>query len=118
MHVAFFYFFWKYRLTGQDTNAVRQYFVAYFMFWEGIFMSTLWPRFWNSCQFHKQQQLSAKRGLELLRIEVPYGIYVCVYSVCVYIHMYIHIYVVGKKRDEVVVILTLLFVLLSWFRLG
>lgn len=46
------------------------------MFWEGIFISTLWPRFWNSRQFYKQQQLCAKRRIELLRIEVPYGIYI------------------------------------------
>lgn len=76
MHLALFYFFQKCSLAGQDTDAVRQYFVAYFMFWEGIFISTLWPRFWNSRQFHKQQQLCAKRRIELLRIEVPYGIYI------------------------------------------
>lgn len=78
VHLALVYFFQKCRLTGKD-NAVRQCFIAYFMFWEGIFISTSWPRFWNSRQFHKQQQLCAKRGLELLRIEVPYGIHINVY---------------------------------------
>lgn len=95
MHLALFYFFQKCRLTGQDTDAVRQYLVAYFMFWEGIFISTLWPRFWNSRQFHKQPQLCAKRRIELLRIKVPYGIYIYIYiwreRVCVRACIYTYI---------------------------
>lgn len=116
MHLALFYFFQKCRLTGQDTDAVRQYFVAYFMFWEGIFISTVWPRFWNSCQFHKQQQLCAKRRIELLRIEVPYGIYIYGEreSVCVCMCTHIHtMYVWEKRGNEAVIILMLLFVLLN-----
>lgn len=110
MHLALFYIFQKCSLTGQDTDAVRQCFVAYFMFWERIFISTLWPRFWNSCQFHKQQQLCAKRRIELLRIKVPYGekkIYMERGRECVCMNVW------GKRRNEGVIILLLLFVLLN-----